>query len=51
MGAATLTALTVAQKASIDTDDKAEFVITGYPTNVSYGWKVMRQPILLRLLA
>ena len=39
LGAASLTALTVAQKASIDTDGKAEFVITGYPTNVSYGWK------------
>ena len=38
LGAATLTALTVAQKASI-ANAKAEFVITGYPTNVSYGWK------------
>lgn len=39
LGAATLTTLTVAQKASIDTDGKAEFVVTGYPTNLSYGWK------------
>ena len=38
LGAATLTTLTVTQKASID-DGKAEFVITGYPTNLSYGWK------------
>ena len=38
LGAATLTTLTVAQKASI-ANAKAEFVITGYPTNVSYGWK------------
>jgi hypothetical protein len=38
LGAATLTTLTVAQKASIS-GGKAEFVITGYPTNVSYGWK------------
>ena len=39
LGAATLTTLTVTQKASIDGDGKAEFVITGYPTNLSYGWK------------
>ena len=38
LGAATLTALTVAQKASI-ANAKAQFTITGYPTNLSYGWK------------
>ena len=38
LGAATLTALTVAQVASI-ADAKAQFTITGYPTNLSYGWK------------
>lgn len=38
LGAATLTALTVTQKASIS-GGKAEFVVAGYPTNVSYGWK------------
>ncbi len=39
LGAATLTALTVAQDASIDADGKATFTVTGYPTNLSYGWK------------
>ena len=39
LGAAELTTLTVTQKASIDVDGKAEFVIDGYPTNLSYGWK------------
>lgn len=39
LGTATLTALTVAQDASIDTDGKATFTVTGYPTNLSYGWK------------
>ena len=38
LGAATLTALTVAQVASI-ADAKAQFTINGYPTNLSYGWK------------
>ncbi len=38
LGAATLTALTVTQKASIS-GGKAEFVVAGYPTNLSYGWK------------
>lgn len=38
LGAATLTALTVAQVASI-ANAKAKFTITGYPTNLSYGWK------------
>ena len=38
LGAATLTALTVTQKASIS-GGKAAFVVTGYPTNLSYGWK------------
>lgn len=38
MGTATLTGLTVAQVASI-ADAKAKFTVTGYPTNLSYGWK------------
>lgn len=39
LGAATLTTLTVTQDASIDLDGKATFTVTGYPTNLSYGWK------------
>jgi N4-gp56 family major capsid protein len=39
LGAATLTALTVTQDASIDLDGKATFTVAGYPTNLSYGWK------------
>lgn len=39
LGTATLTTLTVTQKASIDGDGKAQFVVAGYPTNLSYGWK------------
>jgi N4-gp56 family major capsid protein len=38
LGAAELIELEVKQKASIS-GDKAEFIITGYPTNLSYGWK------------
>jgi hypothetical protein len=38
LGAATLTALTVAQVASI-ANAKAKFTVAGYPTNLSYGWK------------
>lgn len=38
LGAAELTELEVKQKASIS-GGKAEFIITGYPTNLSYGWK------------
>jgi len=39
LGAATLTTLTVTQNASIDGDGKAKFTVSGYPTNLSYGWK------------
>lgn len=38
LGAATLTALTVTQDASIS-GAKASFSVAGYPTNLSYGWK------------
>jgi hypothetical protein len=38
LGAATLTTLEVKQDASIS-DNKASFTVTGYPTNLSYGWK------------
>ena len=38
IGTATLNALTVTQKASID-DGKAAFDIAGYPTNLSHSWK------------
>ena len=38
LGAATLTALTVKQTTNI-ASSKAEFAVTGYPTNLSYGWK------------
>ena len=38
LGAATLTALTVAQTTAI-ANAKAKFAVTGYPTNLSYGWK------------
>jgi hypothetical protein len=38
LGAATLTTLEVKQDASIS-GGKASFTVTGYPTNVSYGWK------------
>lgn len=38
LGAATLTTLEVKQDASIS-GAKASFTVTGYPTNVSYGWK------------
>ncbi|MFA5675449.1 MAG: N4-gp56 family major capsid protein [Christensenellales bacterium] len=38
LGAATLTTLEVKQDASIS-GNKASFTVTGYPTNVSYGWK------------
>ncbi len=38
LGAATLTTLEVKQDASIS-GGKASFTVTGYPTNLSYGWK------------
>ena len=38
LGAAELIELEVKQKTSIS-GGKAEFIITGYPTNLSYGWK------------
>lgn len=38
LGAATLTALTVTQATAI-ANAKATFTVTGYPTNLSYGWK------------
>lgn len=38
LGAATLTDLTVTQDASIS-GAKASFSVSGYPTNLSYGWK------------
>ena len=38
LGTATLTTLEVKQDASIS-GGKASFTVTGYPTNVSYGWK------------
>ena len=38
LGTATLTALTVAQTTAI-ANAKAKFAVTGYPTNLSYGWK------------
>jgi hypothetical protein len=38
LGAATLTELTVAQTTDI-ANAKAKFAVTGYPTNLSYGWK------------
>lgn len=38
LGAATLTALTVKQDADI-ASAKASFTVTGFPTNLPYGWK------------
>ena len=38
LGAATLTELTVAQTTDI-ASARAKFAVTGYPTNLSYGWK------------
>lgn len=38
LGAATLVTLTVAQTSDIETN-AATFAITGYPTNLAYGWK------------
>lgn len=38
LGAATLTELTVEQVTDI-ANAKAKFAVTGYPTNLSYGWK------------
>lgn len=38
LGAATLAALTVKQKASI-ADGKARFTVEGFPTNLAHGWK------------
>lgn len=38
LGTATLTALTVEQSTDI-ASAKAKFAVTGYPTNLSYGWK------------
>lgn len=38
MGAATLTELTVTQDADI-ANAKASFTVTGFPTNLPYGWK------------
>lgn len=38
MGTATLTELAVTQKTDI-ANAKAKFGVTGYPTNLSYGWK------------
>ena len=38
LGAATLTELEVKQATSIS-GGKAKFTVTGYPTNLSYGWK------------